>query len=244
MRRAPLFPASRISRQAFSVEPSRSRNTEAACTAATLTIGYLSPMVRAEASLRLDAGRLDHPRVFLDLAPHEYLEFLWRHVHGVVAQADEPVPHRRILQRLARVGRDLAHDPRRDARRAPQVKTQRRIGAFDTRFAGGRYVRQLAVALRRAHREGPNPAALDVRYRRRDRRPVAIHRLAQHRLDDFRRALERDLGDVDFRRVDELLRVEVRAAAHAGMAPVDRARLRLRRIHYVHQGLVRRPRIN
>src|SRR6266568_8759134 len=76
----------------------------------------------AEASLRLDAGRLDDPRVFLDFAPHEYLEFLWRHVHGVVAQADEPVPHRRILQRLARVGRDLVHDPCRDARRAPHCE--------------------------------------------------------------------------------------------------------------------------
>jgi hypothetical protein len=36
--RAPALPASRISRQAFSVEPSRSRNTEAACTAATFTV--------------------------------------------------------------------------------------------------------------------------------------------------------------------------------------------------------------
>ena len=36
--RAPLLPASRMSRQAFSVEPSRSRNTEAACTAATFTV--------------------------------------------------------------------------------------------------------------------------------------------------------------------------------------------------------------
>src|SRR5947208_16538355 len=61
----------------------------------------------AEPSLRLDAGRLDHARVFPDFASHEYLEFLRGHVHGVVAQADEPVPHRRILQRLARVGRDL-----------------------------------------------------------------------------------------------------------------------------------------
>src|SRR6266581_4669023 len=132
----------------------------------------------AEASLRLDAGRLDDAGVFPEFALHEYLEFFRRHVHGVVAQADEPVPHRRVLERLARVGRDLVHDPRRDARRAPQCEPQRRIGAFDTRFAGGRYVRQLAVALRRAHRERPNPAALDVRYRRRDRRPIGIHRLA------------------------------------------------------------------
>jgi hypothetical protein len=35
--RAPPFPASRISRQALAVEPSRSRNTDAACTAATFT---------------------------------------------------------------------------------------------------------------------------------------------------------------------------------------------------------------
>src|SRR5581483_1965998 len=41
--RAPLAPASRISRQAFSVEPSRSRKTDAACTAATFTTSYTSP---------------------------------------------------------------------------------------------------------------------------------------------------------------------------------------------------------
>src|SRR5215470_10282457 len=43
--RAPLRPASRIRRQAFSVEPSRSRKTDAACTAATFTTPYVSPMV-------------------------------------------------------------------------------------------------------------------------------------------------------------------------------------------------------
>jgi len=37
MTRAPCAPASRMSRQAFAVEPSRSRKTEAACTAATRT---------------------------------------------------------------------------------------------------------------------------------------------------------------------------------------------------------------
>src|SRR4051812_15513389 len=42
--RAPFLPASRIRRQAFSVEPSRSRKTDAAWTAATLTTGYWSPM--------------------------------------------------------------------------------------------------------------------------------------------------------------------------------------------------------
>src|SRR5712692_9994120 len=42
--RAPLRPASRISRQAFSVEPSRSRKTDAACTAATFTIEATSPI--------------------------------------------------------------------------------------------------------------------------------------------------------------------------------------------------------
>src|SRR5438128_9820807 len=42
--RAPLRPASRIRRQAFSVDPSRSRKTEAACTAATFTTPYTSPI--------------------------------------------------------------------------------------------------------------------------------------------------------------------------------------------------------
>src|SRR2546422_4516584 len=51
--------------------------------------GSNGPPPMDEASLRLDAGRLDHPRVFLDFAPHEYLEFLRRHVHGVVAQRSE-----------------------------------------------------------------------------------------------------------------------------------------------------------
>src|ERR1043165_7509524 len=45
--RAPFAPASRISRQAFSVEPSRSRNTDAAWTAATFTTPYRSPIWRA-----------------------------------------------------------------------------------------------------------------------------------------------------------------------------------------------------
>ena len=40
---APWEPASSISRQAFSTEPSRFRNTGAACTAATRTLGYVSP---------------------------------------------------------------------------------------------------------------------------------------------------------------------------------------------------------
>src|SRR4029079_6207235 len=44
--RAPLSPASRIRRQALAVEPSRSRNTEAACTAATFTTPYASPIWR------------------------------------------------------------------------------------------------------------------------------------------------------------------------------------------------------
>jgi hypothetical protein len=46
--RAPAAPASAISRQAFSVEPSRSRKTQAACTAATLTTGYASPTLKLQ----------------------------------------------------------------------------------------------------------------------------------------------------------------------------------------------------
>src|SRR5215470_9061367 len=44
MTRAPLRPASWIRRQAFSVDLSRSRKTEAACTAATFTTPYASPI--------------------------------------------------------------------------------------------------------------------------------------------------------------------------------------------------------
>ena len=42
--RAPLRPASRMRLHALSIDPARSRNTEAACTAATFTVSYLSPM--------------------------------------------------------------------------------------------------------------------------------------------------------------------------------------------------------
>src|SRR5262245_5937427 len=44
--RAPLLPASSINRHAFATDPSRSRKTDAACTAATRTISYESPPIR------------------------------------------------------------------------------------------------------------------------------------------------------------------------------------------------------
>src|SRR3954469_12166193 len=77
--RAPFLPASRIRRQAFSVEPSRSRKTEAAWTAATLTTGYWSPMSGRQPVPDLHVLRLElqprRPRLL-----HEQLgEVLLRH---------------------------------------------------------------------------------------------------------------------------------------------------------------------
>src|SRR6266702_5255750 len=194
----------------------------------------------AEASLRLDAGRLDDARVLVDFAAHETGELLGGHVHRIVAEVAQSLAHAWIGERLARVRGDFRDDIRRRAGRRPDAEPQGRIRPRDPRFARGRNFRQLAVALRRAHGERPNPAAFEVRYRRGDRRPVAIHRPAQHRLDHLWRALERNLSDVDFGRRDELLRVEVRAAPYAGVTPVERTWLLLRRVDQIHQGLVGR----
>src|SRR4029077_16113 len=79
MTRAPLAPASRIRRQAFAVEPSRFRNTEAAWTAATFTTPYASPiswMLLRRLRLRLRLRgllRLLRPIVRLPLRPLQLL---------------------------------------------------------------------------------------------------------------------------------------------------------------------------
>src|SRR6267378_8512054 len=123
-----------------------------------------SARVTGQASLRLDARRLDDARVLVDFAAHETGELFRRHVHGVVAEVAESLTHARIRERLARVRGDLRYYIRRRAGGSPDAEPQGRIRPRDPRFARGRNFRQLAVALRCTHGERPHPAALEVRY--------------------------------------------------------------------------------
>src|SRR5205809_7945066 len=100
-----------------------------------------------EASLRLDAGRLDDARVFVDFAAHETAELFGGHVHRVVAEVAESFAHARIGERLARARGDLGDDIRRRAGRRPDAEPQGRIRTGDPRLSRGRNVRKLAVAL-------------------------------------------------------------------------------------------------
>src|SRR5262245_18506578 len=78
--RAPLPPASSISRHAFWTDPSRSRKTDAACTAATRTISYESPPIR----MLLDANLPDQWVSGL-LAPSSELDVSWSYTIRITA---------------------------------------------------------------------------------------------------------------------------------------------------------------
>src|SRR3954452_10903370 len=132
--RAPLAPASRISAHAFSVDASRSRKTEAAWTAAALTVGYASPIGKRWYR-RGNGNRLRPQRAGLaDDRALRRRSRRWARAsaaragrsHRAVADADRRGRHVRAAHRRVRARLLRARGPRRDhARQAARARGAR-----------------------------------------------------------------------------------------------------------------------